>query len=140
MIHRIQTSSPTTCSPLDSPIIISVQHRLQSAAPLINPRTGPDIRLLRLLKGVRHYDDDPIRCELFEAPLPEEDDDEAYYDALSYTWGDAAQTSNIVIDGRPATVTANLYQALRHLRITDEDCILWVDVWINQGERSERMH
>jgi hypothetical protein len=109
---------------------------------IYRPIDGPDtIRLLRLLKGVRHYDDDPIRCELFEAPLPEDDDDEAYYDALSYTWGDAAQTSNIVIDGRPATVTANLYQALRHLRLTDEDRILWVDaICINQGDHSERMH
>ncbi|KAH6687757.1 heterokaryon incompatibility protein-domain-containing protein [Plectosphaerella plurivora] len=114
-----------------------------SSRPLYKPidRSSNSIRLLRLLKGAKHYEDDPIRCELFEVPLPDDDFDEAYYDALSYTWGDASQTGTIILDGRPTTVTANLREALRYLRETDEDRILWVDaVCINQGDSSERTH
>ncbi|KAH7375185.1 heterokaryon incompatibility protein-domain-containing protein [Plectosphaerella cucumerina] len=116
--------------------------KVMASPSLYRPINGPNtIRLLRLLKGTKNYEEDPIRCELFEAPLPDGDDDEAYYEALSYTWGDASETGTIIIDGRPTTVTANLHKALGHLRQTDEDRILWVDaLCINQGDHSERMH
>lgn len=106
---------------------------------IYSPLGIPDsIRLLRLLRGT-YYHNDAIRCELFEAPLPADDKDEAYYDALSYTWGDDAPTNEIIIQGRPVAVTSNLFQALEHLRLPDEDRILWIDaICINQADLAER--
>src|SRR5271170_1481650 len=35
------------------------------------------------------------------------------FDALSYVWGDGTRSREILIDGRPISITANLYAALR---------------------------
>ncbi|RYP47350.1 hypothetical protein DL769_011324 [Monosporascus sp. CRB-8-3] len=104
-------------------------------------RESNTIRLLRLFKGMKYYKD-PIRCELFEVPLLNEDDaQDDIYEALSYTWGDATQAFEIVVNGQSTPVTSNLYHALYYLRRTDEDRILWIDaVCINQRDDAERTH
>ncbi|KAL9071449.1 MAG: hypothetical protein Q9161_004166 [Pseudevernia consocians] len=64
------------------------------------------------------------------------------YVALSYCWGDAQTTREIIIDGRSIHVTLNLEAALRQLR--GSHCIkqgfkLWVDaICIDQGNLEER--
>ncbi|KAM0335773.1 hypothetical protein ACHAQA_000823 [Verticillium albo-atrum] len=94
------------------------------------------IRLLLLSKG---YHTDPIRCQLFEAfPRAEEG---VPYEALSYTWGDAADRVPITINDRTLHVTSNLYNALHCLRSDAEDRVLWVDaICIDQGHHLERNH
>ncbi|KAI1350106.1 heterokaryon incompatibility protein-domain-containing protein [Xylaria sp. FL0043] len=70
------------------------------------------------------------------------------YEALSYTWGDAAQTATIQIsddvDGSETiahNVTANCFLALRRLRRPDERRALWIDaICINQSSTAERNH
>ena len=67
-----------------------------------------------------------------EKPDPE-------FDALSYCWGDDATTESILIGGTSLNITANLYDALQHLRSEDVSQNLWVDqVCINQKDIIER--
>jgi hypothetical protein len=66
---------------------------------------------------------DPIQCALHIVSLA----DEPYYEALSYTWGDASVTEPIEVEGVLFNATRNLERALRHLRDTNSDLTLWVD-------------
>lgn len=98
--------------------------------------SGPAIRLLRLCSGIGSE----IACELFQAKLCERDDSISY-EALSYTWGLPDVQETIVVNGRPLSVTVNLYLALQQLRQRDKDRILWIDtVCINQTNLKERSH
>lgn len=65
------------------------------------------------------------------------------YAALSYAWGDASDTVDLILNGAPVKVTRNLEAGLRMLR--DEDRLkgqkLWVDaLCINQNDLIERGH
>ncbi|KAI1740751.1 heterokaryon incompatibility protein-domain-containing protein [Xylaria scruposa] len=70
------------------------------------------------------------------------------YEALSYTWGDATQTTTIQIsndlNGSKSTVhgiSLNCYSALQRLRRPDEHRALWIDaICINQESIVERNH
>jgi ankyrin repeat protein len=97
---------------------------------------GPTSRLLQLHRG---FGSNSIRCTLFDAWL----DPEIVipYEALSYTWGGTDKTAIIEVNGRHLAVTANLYSALKHLRLQEEDRIMWIDaVCINQEDPEERGH
>jgi hypothetical protein len=96
------------------------------------PDASDHLRLLTVHAGGVS---EPIRCTLRTVSLH----DKPFYDALSYTWGDSAATESIEVDGYEIQVTANLEQALRHLRDTEDDLTLWVDaVCINQSDTSEK--
>ncbi|KAF1950483.1 HET-domain-containing protein [Byssothecium circinans] len=61
------------------------------------------------------------------------------FEALSYTWGDAKDTTLINLEGNRFPVTKNLHCALVNLRLPDKVRILWVDaLCINQGNTNER--
>jgi hypothetical protein len=97
----------------------------------------PGIRLLRLCMGTGPT----IECELFQAWIDGNIDDNIPYEALSYTWGGTKMSKSVQIDGKILGVTANLYSALYHLRSSDEDRILWVDaICIDQTDLRERGH
>jgi hypothetical protein len=49
------------------------------------------------------------------------------YDALSYAWGGLGERKSITLNSAPWEVTANLEQALLHLRLENENVVLWVD-------------
>jgi hypothetical protein len=90
------------------------------------------IRLLTLNPGIR---DAGIECHLYHASLA----DKPAYEALSYTWGDAAKVRPILLNGSCWGVTENLEIALRHLRRETELRTLWVDALsINQGDDQEK--
>ncbi|KAF1998763.1 HET-domain-containing protein [Amniculicola lignicola CBS 123094] len=90
------------------------------------------IRTLRLLPGLR---EDPIRVRIFYADLDLNTD----YEALSYVWGDPDKKMEIICDGSPMQVTANLYEALHHFRYTDKHRTLWADaICINQADGKEK--
>ncbi|RAQ51977.1 hypothetical protein AFGD_006337 [Aspergillus flavus] len=97
---------------------------------------GPAFRLVRLCHG----DGPDIHCELFQAWLyPEQS--AISYEALSYTWGSTEIVESVQINGKILGVTLNLYLALQHLRLQDEDRILWVDgICIDQANHKERGH
>ncbi|KAJ3544456.1 hypothetical protein NM208_g3046 [Fusarium decemcellulare] len=93
-------------------------------------------RLLQVHKGTSL----PIVCEVFQAYL----DDPATlvpYDALSYVWGETYTTDIVMLNGRVMPVTANLHDALQHLRHRDQDRIVWADaLCIDQTHIRERGH
>lgn len=65
------------------------------------------------------------------------------YDALSYVWGDCADTVPIILNGKTFNVTRNLHQALRRFRADqqaeDRPKALWIDaICINQLDDREK--
>ena len=104
-------------------------------APLQHPDS---IRLLVLIPGEM---DSPIQTYLAEYRLQENPP----YEAVSYTWaneeGDCSLSSQIRCDDARLWVTKNCELALRYLRETDSERILWVDaICINQKDVGERGH
>lgn len=81
-----------------------------------------------------------VECFLTLTTLSEcEDDVVEIYSALSYVWGDAADTRLISVEGRPFEVTANLESALRHMRDPKRRRRLWADaICIDQGNNKEK--
>ena len=49
------------------------------------------------------------------------------YTALSYVWGDASVTESIFVNGVSFAVTSNLASALRQIRKSFGEVLLWVD-------------
>jgi hypothetical protein len=103
--------------------------------PLPNSRS---IRLLRLLSPQPNHPSTAVHCSLTVVSI---DSPEAY-EALSYVWGDPTASKAIFIDGYPAPVAANCFQAIRGLAPKSQDAperLLWVDsVCINQKDIPER--
>jgi len=98
------------------------------------PLVGDEIRLLILEPGPSS---DPIKCRLDIVSFRTGPS----YDALSYVWGDASDTSPIVLNGNSYRVRKNLELGLRHLRSENFSRALWVDaLCINQKNNSEKMH
>ena len=61
------------------------------------------------------------------------------YEAVSYCWGDATKRFFVVVDGYPVNVPASAEYALRGLRHSHNDRVLWIDaVCINQADINER--
>ncbi|KAF3763584.1 hypothetical protein M406DRAFT_233130, partial [Cryphonectria parasitica EP155] len=95
-----------------------------------------EIRILSLLPG---RPNDAVETTISVACL----DDDPYYEALSYVWGDSRPEFCrwIRVDGQKRWVTQNLWAALRRLRRTDEERKLWVDaLCINQKDDVEKSH
>lgn len=49
------------------------------------------------------------------------------YTALSYVWGDASVTDDIIVNGVSFTVTTNLVSALKQIRKAFGEVLLWAD-------------
>jgi hypothetical protein len=79
---------------------------------------------------------DPIRCTIAHAQLSDESFE---YEAVSYAWGDAAETQTIYFPSAELNVGRNCYNVLRRLRCKHQDCLLWIDaVCIDQNNLQER--
>ncbi|KAJ3521508.1 hypothetical protein NM208_g13259 [Fusarium decemcellulare] len=97
-----------------------------------NPLRPDEIRLLRILPG-EVFDD--LKCELLHVSL----DAIQTYEALSYTWGDNSKSEQLTIGDYQLGITANLHQALVHLKHKDLARLIWADaVCINQNDVAER--
>jgi hypothetical protein len=67
----------------------------------------PQIRLIHIEPGP---DNDEITCTLHLADF---EDDSCRYEALSYEWGDASNTSfYVILNGKKFSVRENLWSAL----------------------------
>ncbi|KAI1123860.1 heterokaryon incompatibility protein-domain-containing protein [Nemania abortiva] len=99
---------------------------------------GSLIRTLRLLPGSPQ---DPIRCILREVDLTRQNRS-LNYQALSYVWGDPADTIPILVNGHEFHATRNLNDALRQLCQARKEFYeqeIWVDaVCINQEDLDEK--
>ncbi|KAH7019610.1 heterokaryon incompatibility protein-domain-containing protein, partial [Ilyonectria destructans] len=96
----------------------------------------PSFRLLRILKG-KGLD---IHGSIFHAGF-DLHESVISYEALSYTWGSAEVVDSIKINGQRLGICRNLYVALQHIRLQDQDRIVWVDaICIDQGNTKERGH
>jgi hypothetical protein len=90
-----------------------------------------EIRLLTILPSADFVA--PIKCRvhatvLAVTPSPK-------YKALSYVWGDPNNTLEISVNGAIRQVTTNLASALRYIRDTEEEVVLWADaICINQED------
>ena len=92
------------------------------------------IRLLHLLPGSW---EEPICCSLQVVSL----DEKPVYQGLSYAWGKLNFVKTVQVDERPFRITANLWAALRRLRRTKHERILWIDALsINQQNLDERSY
>jgi Heterokaryon incompatibility protein (HET) len=97
----------------------------------------PQIRLIHI--EPRPPDNGEITCTLHLADL---EDDSCRYEALSYEWGDASNTSfYIILNGQKFSVRENLWWALLNLRMKETVRIIWIDaLCINQENEGERNH
>ena len=89
-----------------------------------------EVRVLVLCEG---HDDSLVECSLKIISL---DDRTAYFNALSYVWGDANDTTTIIVNQLPVMVTKSLARCLQSLRrytishaqILDQPPLtIWVD-------------
>ncbi|CAG9988039.1 unnamed protein product [Clonostachys byssicola] len=97
-------------------------------------QSDEEIRVIHLASG---SDGSFIECTLHKISL--KSNPAPKYDALSYTWGDATDTREIILNGYVVNVTHNLFLALRRLRQKEEERVIWVDaVCINQLDLDER--
>ncbi|TVY16431.1 Heterokaryon incompatibility protein 6, OR allele [Lachnellula arida] len=66
-------------------------------------------------------------------------DDQPFYEALSYTWGNSGAKRTIICNGIEFNTTDNCYNALLRLRYPQQKRILWVDaICIDQTNVLER--
>ncbi|KAI1271639.1 HET-domain-containing protein [Xylaria sp. FL0933] len=87
-----------------------------------------EIRLVKLMPG---DDSSDLQGELIRTTHT--------YDALSYTWGSDEKTHAIRIGDSELPITANLHQALVHLRRRRTPRFIWADaICINQENIPER--
>ncbi|OCK95880.1 HET-domain-containing protein [Cenococcum geophilum 1.58] len=76
-----------------------------------------------------------LQCRLFWAPLRSR----PHFTALSYTWGDGAKKSKIIISDKEFEITTSLEEAMLHLRGEFEPLVIWIDqICINQKNNAEK--
>ena len=82
--------------------------------------TEQSFRITEILPGDV---DSPISCLLHVANWS----DHPEYEAVSYTWGDANVKAAVLCHGQRLEITASLYQALNHLKLSQRSRFLWTD-------------
>jgi hypothetical protein len=121
-------------------------------SPLYQPldTLRKQIRLVEIFPATSADDTEPVQCRLNVTNL----DHAPPYLALSYVWGDAAITQDVILNGLLHPVTTNLAAALWHFRKfgmpgetenetrqVGSDQFLWIDaISINQKDLQERSH
>jgi hypothetical protein len=76
-----------------------------------------------------------IHCEILHTDL----NNHPNYVAISYAWGDSADTRNIQLEGASIPITTSLHGALESLREKSEPILIWADaLCIDQQNRNER--
>ncbi|KAH7337350.1 heterokaryon incompatibility protein-domain-containing protein [Pyrenochaeta sp. MPI-SDFR-AT-0127] len=96
------------------------------------PRQFRLLELYRRVEEIAHpHEDYTLEGTLYVASM---DDKTINYKAISYVWGDSAETESIYIDGSVKKITKNCASALRRLLLTAPAVRVWVDsICINQG-------
>jgi hypothetical protein len=102
----------------------------------LNMLSSNEFRLLELLPPTSsNIDEDIIQCRTRVVPVS----DDADYEALSYVWGNGADTVVVQVDGHDVVITRTLETALKRMRLPHETRVLWVDqLCINQKDDQEK--
>jgi hypothetical protein len=113
-------------------VVTSAQFSLPVNEYSYKPLEDGHVRLLRL--SAEESGEGPVlsmvHVSLDEAPQ---------YDALSYCWGTDPAIHPVQIDNKTLYVRSNLYQALRHIRTSEQGRFVWIDaLCINQDDVAER--
>lgn len=91
-----------------------------------------EIRLLTVLRGDF---EDKIQVTLIPVSLHCCPD----FTALSYCWGDQLESTEISINEDTAEVPRSVHTALKYIRKTDHDDVVWIDfLCINQRDLEEK--
>ena len=102
--------------------------------PLPTQAPRDAVRLIELLPDDNASE---IRCNLQAVSLS----NSIQYEAISYCWGDPANTTPIFVNGKKLEITVNLYSALQRFRFSDKKRYLWADaICIDQLNFKERNH
>ncbi|KAK0514619.1 hypothetical protein JMJ35_003236 [Cladonia borealis] len=99
------------------------------------------IRILSLLPGNRGA---PLQCELHRADVPGLISPGCAsgpkFEALSYAWGDGTLCQRLFCNNSAIKITQSLFDALIHLRHSEETRMLWVDaVCIDQNNNDDKI-
>ena len=98
-----------------------------------------EVRLLVLHPAAHSADKDPVHGHLKHVYLGDEQAPD--YETISYVWGDLSVKSTVMIDGCALDVPTSAEGAIRHLRHTDKERVLWLDaICIDQMDKTERGH
>ncbi|KAK8058831.1 HET-domain-containing protein [Apiospora phragmitis] len=95
-----------------------------------------ETRLVRILPSTSHTAPLELQLDVFSLQSGESN-----FQALSYTWETPSEPGarGIMLCGRPHSVSANLYAALRRLRQKTTSRVMWIDaICINQDDLEER--
>ena len=114
---------------------MSLMHGTRCSSAIYPPLHGDlSIRLMQLEPGI---DEDPIHVQLSSVPSLHSTN----YDALSYVWGDHADTRAIICNGHQLSITVNLFWALHRVRDSVTPKCIWADaICINQVDKEELSH
>jgi hypothetical protein len=78
---------------------------------------------VRLIELLPDDNDSEIRCNLQAVFLT----DSIQYEAISYYWGDPANTTPIFVNGKTLKIIVNLHSTLKGLRYPKQKRYLWAD-------------
>lgn len=87
------------------------------------PLNQSQTRVLRLHSHISNAT--PVSCSLEVMTIISEPS--GVYTALSYVWGNACVTEDIIVNGVSFAVTTNLASALKQIRKRLGEVLLWVD-------------
>ena len=94
------------------------------------------IRLLYLYPGELA---DPIECSLRTVAVGQNKSIESAFEALSYVWGPSNDRRYVTCNEKTLSITRDLQNALRHLRLDNESRTMWIDqLCINQQDLNEK--
>lgn len=72
-----------------------------------------------------------VRLRVIDLTSPHTDSYGPHWEAISYVWGVKGNEYEIIVDGRPKRVWANLYRCLLRLRDPHFNRTLWVDALVS---------
>ncbi|EME40241.1 hypothetical protein DOTSEDRAFT_108565, partial [Dothistroma septosporum NZE10] len=99
------------------------------------PLSANEIRLLTIAPAAARSD--PIICTLHETRLSSSTPNS--FETISYTWGDASLSGDILVNGEALRIPASAVAAIRNVRTLDRERVVWIDsVCINQNDLAER--
>lgn len=135
-LHALMSAcGPSSLADPEEAVSTNANEAAQETAerPLYQPLPRKtSTRLVVLYPG---HGNDPIRCSLLLVDL----DASPHYVAISYTWSEAGDKAEILLDGHRVLIRRNLYNCVRTMRDHSSLMYLWIDALsISQSDLDEK--